>query len=44
MAPFEESPECLISVHNNANIALVKLVVVLKFQNEHHVDLGGGGY
>jgi len=40
MAAFKESPECLRSVNNSANIALVKLLVVLKFQNEQHVDGG----
>lgn len=38
MSAFKESPECLKFIHNNASIALVKLLVVLKFQNERHVD------
>lgn len=41
MAAFKASPECLSSIHNNASIALVKLLVVLKSQNEHHVDVLG---
>lgn len=41
MAAFKESPECLRSVHINADIALVKFLVALKFQIEHRVDALG---